>query len=101
MRSRTISGVKDRGYAYELSDRLPAPRFAGLVAIAWTVVLFGVSAPAVADTTTVIDFDPPAFAAGQVVSAAPGVAFPDNPVVFTPSSVATQTGPNAHSGALD
>ncbi len=45
--------------------------------------------------TTVVQFDPPQFAAGQVVTEVAGVRFPDAPIVFAPSRVTTSSPPNA------
>jgi hypothetical protein len=53
-----------------------------------------------ADTTTVLDFDPPSFAAGQTLSSLPGITFPDHPVVFTPASRITILDPQPIRGGV-
>lgn len=57
-----------------------------------TTLLF--SGQAQAQTTT-IDFDPPAFFAGEVLTTVGDVTFPDGPVVFTPPRTTTFSPPNA------
>jgi hypothetical protein len=42
-----------------------------------------------------IDFDPPLFASGQIVTTVGDVTFLDFPVVFTPAPIATFSPPNA------
>jgi hypothetical protein len=50
--------------------------------------------------TTVIDFDPPTFSSGQAIANLSGVTFPDAPVVFTPTIVATHSPPGALHSAV-